>query len=158
MRVLRTAYLSSILLLSLAAPSVADPMPRGAKPAQPQKIAQAYAGRTDIWEEGCNGGIYFSPNWQARAWCAESSDNVGAGSWRVDESGRLCQSLNWYWPNGTRAGVSAGEELCISHVVDRWGKMWRNWPGDAEWWPMERLPKGYKFQSDVQQARARLGI
>ncbi|MDU8929823.1 DUF995 domain-containing protein [Alisedimentitalea sp. MJ-SS2] len=149
------------LLFSVPAVAVADKMPRGAQPATAQKIAQIYAGKTDMWEENCGGGIYFAPNWQARAWCQEQPENLGAGKWTVDNQGVLCQNLNWYWPNGNRAGKSKGETVCISHVVDRAGKVWRSWPGDSEWWPVDNdagMVRGYKFQSNVRATRSKLGL
>lgn len=152
---------SAILISSICTVALADAKPKGWKPASPTKIAKAYAGKTDIWDTGCSGGIYFAPNNEARAWCAESSDNLGAGTWSVDNKGQVCQNITWYWPNNERAAASDSDILCISHVVDRTGRMWRSWPNDPEWWPMGRssgLVKGYKFQTNVLQARSELGF
>ena len=91
------------LVAGLSTAAQADKLPRGAKPASPQKVASAYAGRTDLWKDNCDGGIYFAPNWQARAWCAESSDNLGAGTWTVENNGDLCQDLTWHWPVDSRS-------------------------------------------------------
>lgn len=157
----RTGLLAAIVFLSVPAMSFADALPKGAQPANPQKVASAYVGKTDLWDTNCNGGIYFSANSQVRAWCSDNSNNLGAGTWSVDDQGRLCHQLTWYWPNGSRAGSSIGDRSCISHVVDRFGKLWRSWPSDPEWWPMGRnssLVKGYKFQSDVRQTRENLGL
>ena len=154
--------ISSLVLASLSSPAMADPKPKGAQFPNTEKIARAYGGKTDIWADNCNGGAYFAPTWQVRAWCADSSDNIGAGTWSVDAAGRLCHDMSWYFPDGSgRAGKSAGEQACINHVVDRSGKLWRNWPGDAEWWPMDAssgLVKGYKFRTNVQQTQAKLGL
>jgi hypothetical protein len=153
--------LTALCLLSVPAIALADPKPQGAQPANPQKVAQAYAGKTDLWEADCNGGIYFGPNWQARAWCADKSDNLGAGAWRVEDDGRMCNRLTWYWPNGNRAGRTRGEEICISHVADRRGKLWRSWPDSTEWWPMDGasgMVRGYKFQANVRETRSKLGL
>lgn len=150
-------------VFSVVAPAVAlaDPIPRGAKPASREKISKAYVGKTDLWDSGCGGGIYFSPSGQARAWCKESSDSLGAGTWSIDANGNLCQDLTWYWPNTGTAGASPGADTCISHVVDRWGQLWRSWPGDENWWPVDRnagLVRGYKFQSQILDTRSKLGF
>lgn len=162
-KLIATALLGTIPTFVLA-----DPKPRSAKPAPPQLIASIYAGNTDIWAEGCNGGIYYSSNRQARAWCGENSDSLGAGEWKVDPQGRVCHQLFWHWPDGNRAGKSLGEETCISHVVDRWGTVWRSWPNDPQWWPLagkrsgikkySGMKKGYKFHSNVKEVRSRLGL
>lgn len=157
--------LSAVCALTLSAlPAVthADPKPRNARPAPVEKVIKAYSGKTDLWSTGCEGGIYLAPNNQARAWCSENPENLGAGDWTVSYDGTLCQNLKWYWPEGGRAGSSAEESLCISHVVDNWGNLWRNWPGDAEWWPItlssDNMKRGYVFQNEVQQARGQLGF
>ncbi|CUH99990.1 DUF995 domain-containing protein [Leisingera aquaemixtae] len=159
---------ATVLLGALPSLVLADPKPRSAKPASPQRIAGIYAGKTDIWAEGCGGGIYYAPNQQARAWCGENSESLGAGEWTIDPQGRVCHQLSWYWPNGDQAGKSLGEQTCISHVVDRWGTVWRSWPNDPEWWPLagknsgikkySGMKKGYKFQSNVLGARSKLGL
>ncbi|MDQ2092988.1 DUF995 domain-containing protein [Rhodobacteraceae bacterium 10Alg 79] len=136
-------------------------MPRGAQPASPTKVFQAYIGKTDLWDADCGGGIYFGPNGQARAWCSQNSDNLGAGAWSVQSDGQLCHELTWYWPNGQRSGMSAGDRACISHVVDRRGKLWRSWPESTEWWPIDEnsgLVRGYKFQNDIRKTRSKLRL
>ncbi|MBQ4806179.1 MULTISPECIES: DUF995 domain-containing protein [Phaeobacter] len=151
------AALSCILPMAAAA----DPLPRSAKIASPQKIAKIYSGKTELWTNNCGGGIYFGPGGQARAWCADQSENLGAGTWSVDANGQMCQDLVWYYPSGRRAGASASDKSCISHVVDAWGVMWRSWPNDPEWWPMGKdagLVRGYKFQTQVRQTRSKLGF
>ncbi|WP_293572726.1 DUF995 domain-containing protein [Phaeobacter sp.] len=146
---------------AVPAASVADPLPRGAKIANPQKIAKIYSGKTELWTNNCGGGVYFAPNGQARAWCADQGENLGAGTWAVDANGRMCQDLVWYYPDSGRAGASANDRSCISHVVDRWGVVWRSWPNDPEWWPMDKnagFVRGYKFQAQVGQTRSKLGF
>ena len=161
MKIVGTILISAISLSSIPAMALADAKPNDWQPASPQKIAKTYSGKTDLWDTDCSGGIYFAPNEEVRAWCAESSDNLGAGTWSVDNTGQVCQDLKWYWPNGDHTEASSSETLCISHVVDRSGKMWRSWPNDPEWWPMDRssgLIQGYKFQTNVHQARSELGF
>ena len=157
-----TSVATAVVALSMAAAAQADTKPRGAQLASPEKIAAAYSGKTDLWQDNCGGGIYFSPNNLARAWCEKDADVVGAGTWSIDDAGRLCQKLNWYYPDSNGgAGKSEGERNCINHVVDRWGKLWRNWPGDTEWWPVDSssgLVRGYKFRSNVEQAESRAGL
>lgn len=161
MRSLGAALLLASFTVSAPTLTLADSLPRGAKPASLAKIQKAYSGKTDLWKDNCDGGIYFSPSGQARAWCKESGDNLGAGTWSIDAQGNLCQDLTWYWPNNGTAGSSDGGSTCISHVQDRWGQLWRSWPGSDEWWPVDRysgLVRGYKFQSQVQQTRSKLGF
>ncbi|MCG7624655.1 DUF995 domain-containing protein [Epibacterium sp. Ofav1-8] len=154
--------LSLSLVASLPAAAFADPKPRNARPAPVDKVIGAYAGKTDLWEQDCGGGIYFSPNNQVRAWCAENSENMAAGTWTVSADGTLCQNLTWYYPQGNAAGSSAAEPLCIQHVVNGWGVMYRSWPGSTEWWPVtsatSTLKRGYVFQSDVDTAKNKLGL
>ncbi|WP_424978247.1 DUF995 domain-containing protein [Leisingera sp. S232] len=160
--------MAAVLLGAIPSLVLADPKPRSAKPASPQLVSKIYAGNTDLWAQGCNGGIYYSPNQQARAWCSDNSDSLGAGEWNVDSQGRLCHQLSWYWPNNSRAGKSLGDQACISHVVDRWGTVWRSWPNDTEWWPLSGkhsgikkysgMKKGYKFHSNVEETRSKLGL
>ncbi|WP_137699722.1 DUF995 domain-containing protein [Marimonas lutisalis] len=157
---LTARLIAAATLAALPALAQADPMPRGAKPASTGKIAQTYAGKTELWGEGCNGGIYFSPNWQARAWCADASESLGAGRWSVEE-GQLCYDLTWHWPSGRRAGSTPGGKACIAHVTDRWGKLWRSWPTSEEWWPVDgadTIQRGYRFQQNVQQTQRALGL
>lgn len=161
MKVFARGLLSVVVFAYAPIMAKADPMPRGAQPASPSKVAQAYSGKTDLWETDCGGGIYFGPNGQARAWCSQNSDNLGAGTWYVQSDGQLCQELTWYWPNGQNAGASAGDRACISHVVDRRGKLWRSWPESSEWWPIDAtsgLVRGYKFQNNVRHTRQKLNL
>jgi len=154
--------LSLSLLASLPAAAIADPKPRNARPAPVDKVIATYTGKTDLWAQNCEGGIYFSPNQQVRAWCAESSENMAAGTWSVSADGTLCQNLTWYYPEGNGAGSAPSEPLCIQHVVNGWGVMFRSWPGDSEWWPVTNannsLKRGYVFQSDVDEAKSKLGL
>ncbi|MGJ8626114.1 MAG: DUF995 domain-containing protein [Sulfitobacter sp.] len=154
--------LAAAFVLTLAPfETSADPKPRGAKIASSDQITRAYAGKTDLWENDCDGGIYFGGKQQARAWCAEKSESLGAGTWSTDSQGNLCYGLTWYWPNGSRAGASKSENACISHVVDRAGKIWRSWPNDTEWWPLTgsaSIVRGYKYQSEVRRTQSNLGI
>ena len=154
--------LSISLVASLPVAAAADPKPRNARPAPAGKVIATYSVKTDIWGQDCQGGIYFSPNNQARAWCSEQSENMAAGTWSVSADGTLCQDLTWFYPDGSGAGSSSSEPLCIQHVVNGWGVMYRSWPGDSEWWPVtssnSSFKRGYVFQSDVNAAKNKLGL
>ncbi|MCA0858708.1 DUF995 domain-containing protein [Phaeobacter italicus] len=153
--------IAAVVGMVIPAVASADPMPRSAKIPDTQKVAKIYSGKTELWTNNCGGGIYFAPNGQARAWCANSSDNLGAGTWSIDANGRMCQNLIWYYPDGRRAGASPSDRSCISHVVDAWGTVWRSWPNDPEWWPVDKnagFVRGYKFQTEVSQTRSKLGF
>ncbi|MFY1706864.1 DUF995 domain-containing protein [Tritonibacter scottomollicae] len=154
--------LSISLMASLPMVALADPKPRNARPASAQKVINTYSGKTDLWERGCQGGIYLSPNKRARAWCSENSDSMAAGTWSVSQDGTLCQNLTWFWSEGANVGSSASEPLCIQHVINSWGVMYRRWPGGSEWWPMTNsnssLRRGYVYQSDVAKARDKIGL
>ncbi|MFG6665246.1 DUF995 domain-containing protein [Sulfitobacter sp. 916] len=153
--------LFSLFVAALPAGAIADPLPYGAKTPTPNQVMAAYIGKTEKWETNCNGGIYFGANNQARAWCANSPDSLGAGKWYADAHGRMCHDLSWYWPNNGRAGRSAGEISCVQHVVDRFDRVWRNYPGQTEWWPVKgdaSLTRGYTFQSQVLALKSRLGL
>lgn len=161
--------MASALVAAIPAIAFSDPKPRSAKSVAPEYLAGIYAGKTDLWAEGCDGGIYYAPNLQARAWCGENSDSFGAGKWEIDSQGRMCHQLSWYWPNGNgKAGESLGDQTCISHVIDRWGTVWRSWPNDPEWWPLagklsgvkkySGMKEGYKFRANVTETRSKLGL
>lgn len=153
--------LFAVFVMSAAGSAHADPRPRNATAATQAQIVKIYAGRTELWKENCNGGIYFAPNWQVRAWCADSPGSLGAGTWTVDNLGNMCYTLTWYWPNGNRAGASVADQECIAHIEAGWKDIWRSWPGDAEWWPVDRrsdLTRGFVFQSEVDATRSRLGL
>jgi len=155
------AWLACVVLATVPFCAIADPLPHGARTPTPQQIMAVYVGKTAIWDENCGGGIYFGSNNQARAWCAENSESLGAGEWRVDAYGRMCHDLTWYWPNKGRAGRSAGEKSCIRHVVDRFDRVWRSHPGQTEWWPVNddpNLVRGYMFRNDIIATKRKLGI
>ena len=161
MSMAKSFLLSVALLVSTAVAASSDPMPRGAKIPSPEKVESAYVGKTGLWGDDCNGGIYYGPGGQARAWCADASESLGAGPWTVDDHGRLCTNLIWYWPNGSYAGSSPGTYDCIMHVEDGLGFLWRSWPSSDEWWPLLRDPNHvsrYRFQSEVRETKSRLGI
>ncbi len=144
-----------------AAPVLAEVAPGTAVRADPQKVARLYAGKTDLWGGDCGGGIYLSPQMEARAWCAASPEAFAAGRWSVDTQGRLCHTLSWYWPDGGKTGSGEPETSCVEHVEDSRGRIWRRWPGDPKWWPLQRTDRpvsGYKYKRRVAAARAAAGI
>lgn len=154
-------FATLLILAALPTTGIADPKPRGAQNATPQKVSQAYVGKTDIWAENCNGGIYFAPNLQLRAWCKDNSESLGVGRWTVDTEGTLCQSITWFWRDGGNKGSTKAEPVCISHVMDKRGRVWRSWRGDPEWWPVtgdSGMVRGYKFQNEVRSTKSRLGL
>ncbi|WP_082182029.1 DUF995 domain-containing protein [Aestuariivita boseongensis] len=155
---------SSVLVaLSLASTGLADDLPSGARTPSHNLVASAYAGKTDLWREDCEGGIFFSSNGVASAWCAENPDNFAAGPWSVDDQGRLCTDLNWYWPKASTggSGMSSGGRNCIMHVTDPLGGLWRSWNG-TDWWKMRPstsgLKPGYVFKENVEKTRRKLGL
>lgn len=153
--------LIGLLVTVLPVGASADPMPNSAGTPTPSQVMAAYIGKTEKWEADCNGGIYFGANNQARAWCANSPDSLGAGQWYADAYGRMCHDLTWYWLNNGRAGSSPGEKSCVQHVVDRSGHVWRSYAGETEWWSLKgasSLTPGYTFQSQVRALRSRLGL
>ncbi len=157
MTVIKTFLATGLAAALFAAPAQADPKPAGAQPASAQAVAQAYAGKSEDWDENCNGGIYYAPNWQARAWCGDTPDAIGAGRWTVDDQGTLCTEMGWFSPEGN----GAAEKDCIAHVADRRGRLWRNWPGESEWWPLrgaEGFSRGYKYRGQVDSVRQKLGL
>ncbi|MGJ8615434.1 MAG: DUF995 domain-containing protein [Sulfitobacter sp.] len=161
MKIFSAGLVAAAILACAPIAASADPKPLGAKVASASQIARAYAGKTDLWDADCSGGIYYGGSAQARAWCAEKGNNLGAGTWSTDNNGNMCYKLKWYWPNGNRAGSSTGETSCISHVVDAAGRVWRSWPGDSEWWLMRgssSMVRGYKFQDEVRRTQNRLGL
>jgi len=157
----RKSWLACCLIAAVPVAAMADPLPYKAKTPAPSQVIAAYIGKTEQWDADCDGGIYFGPNNQARAWCAQSSDSLGAGTWTVDSYGRMCHNLTWYWPNNGRAGSSPGEKSCIQHVVDRFDRVWRSYPGQSEWWPVKgdaSLTRGYIYQNEVAGLKKKLGI
>ncbi|UOA33904.1 hypothetical protein DSM110093_03739 (plasmid) [Sulfitobacter sp. DSM 110093] len=155
------SWLMGLLIAALPLGALADPLPYGAKTPTASQVRSAYIGKTEKWDADCSGGIYFGANNQARAWCAQSGDSLGAGEWTVDAYGRMCHNLTWYWPNNGRAGSSPGEKSCVLHVADRFDRIWRSYPGQSEWWPVKgdaSLSSGYVFQNQVVALKRKLGI
>lgn len=152
--------MSSLACLLLALPGAADEVPAGASIPSSYDITKTYVGRTEIWDEGCSGGIYYGPNGQARAWCGENSSGFAAGYWSADASGRMCHQLTWYFIADGKVGSSLGERACTSHLLDERRKVWRNWPGSDEWWPAENdsLVRGYRFQNEILAVRRLMGL
>lgn len=147
--------------LASAVPAFAGDAPSTGVRADPQKVARLYAGRTDLWGGTCGGGIFFSPDMQARAWCSASPEAFGAGSWSIDTEGRLCHTLRWYWPDGGKPGAGAAERSCVEHAEDARGRIWRRWPGDPGWWRMKNTDqpvRGYRFKRQVAAARGAAGF
>jgi hypothetical protein len=160
MKLARLNLVLTALLLSGTNLS-AEPLPSGAKLPQASEIRGTYIGRTELWESDCGGGIYFGPRGEARAWCATKPDVFGAGTWSVDAHGRMCHNLRWYYKSGRTVGNSMGGQDCISHVSDRRGRIWRNWPGSNEWWLLQEgatVQRGYIFQNQIRMAKRKMGI
>ncbi len=156
-----TGVVASAVLACAPISALADQKPLGARAASAGQIAKAYLGKTEMWNTDCSGGIYYGGNGQARAWCGDKAGNLGAGRWSADNNGNMCSELTWYWPGNGRAGASQGEKSCVAHVVDIFGGIWRSWPGDPEWWPMNGSPdivEGYKFQNEVSRTQRKLGL
>ena len=157
----RKTWIVRVFFAVLPVSAIAEPLPNGAKTPTAAQVMSAYIGKTAIWDEGCEGGIYFGPNNQARAWCAQESESLGVGKWTVDAYGRMCHDLTWYWPNNGRAGSSPGEASCIQHVADRFGRIWRSYPGQTEWWPVKgdaTLVRGYTYREQIMTTKRKLGI
>ena len=157
MHIVTSAVLAASMFLSLALPVQADPLPATAGPPDPQRIARIYAGKTELWNGKCSGGIYYSRTMQARAWCAGSSKAFGAGEWTIDTEGRICYTLTWYWPDDRGPGAGDPDRTCVEHRADGRGGIWRRWPGDEEWWPMkntDRPLRGYRYKRNIETARA----
>ena len=152
---------AAVLVSYTSLNAAADVLPAGARTPAPAQVVSAYVGRTDLWKDDCGGGVYYGPNSTSRAWCQSSPSGFAAGSWTVDQFGRMCQQLTWYWSSNGHSGSSLGDHSCINHVVDRKGRIWRNWPGDKEWWPLgadSDLVGGYVFQEKVLRAKRGMGI
>lgn len=161
MKLIGAGTLPAIFLMAVPAAVPADPMPTGAQTPSLQKVEMAYTGKTDLWQGECDGGIYYASGGQVRAWCAQNSESLGAGTWRVEPDGRMCFQLTWYWREGDETKAATDETECISHVVTRGGKLWRNWPENADWWPLDRysgLVRGYEFMENVRRTREVLGF
>lgn len=161
-RVKCASAIAVLVTLCFGNSAFADNLPVGARTPSAGQVASFYAGKTDLWRDNCGGGIYYSPNGTASAWCGENPDNVGAGPWTIESDGRLCTDLNWFWPNPNGgAGSSSGGTSCILHVSDPLGGLWRSWDG-KEWWRMKPstsgLKPGYVFRGEVDQTRGRLGL
>ena len=161
-RVKCATALAAVVTLCFAGSAIADDRPFGARAPSADQVAAAYAGKTDLWADDCGGGIYYSSNGTATAWCEENSDNFAAGPWTIKSDGRMCTDLQWYWPRANGgAGSSSGGQHCIMHVSDPFGGLWRSWNG-KDWWRMRPstsgLKPGFVFRSDVEKTRRRLGL
>lgn len=154
--------LATVLLAGTPALVAADPKPQNAKPADPQTIANAFAGKTFKWKT-CKGGIYYGANWQAQAYCNREGPAVGIGTWSVDANARICHALTWYWFEGDEVGSKSEpvtDRNCEEHLVDPSGRIWRSWGGETEWWdfPSSYMKKGFLLKSKVTRLRKKLGV
>lgn len=107
-------------LAALAVPALADPKPHGSKPANGQKIANMYVGKTQDWK-GCRGGIYYGSGGAAEAYCHKEGEdaNVGIGRWTVTSKGKACADMQWHWGKGDRKSKQNDKPDCVHHIVDK---------------------------------------
>ena len=159
-----SALLGAVAICTLALPAMADPKPRGAKPADGQMIANIYVGKTQNWKT-CKAGIYYGGKGKAQAYCHKEGDKepgVGIGKWTVTRKGKVCADMIWYWREGDGYGSKPNDKPdCINHVVDKEGTIWRNWDGNKDWWrldPKTGVEKGFKYKSKVNRLRRKLGV
>lgn len=154
------AALGLFFLGQLSQAALADPLPPGATPVDRSRLAALYLGQTDLWKNKCKGGIYFGPEFQARAWCASSPDTIGVGRWTIEANGDVCQILTWYYASGGRTLASKSERTCLAHRIDPSDTIWRSWPDSPGWWPVDgqRIVPGYRFHEEVLKAQRRLGL
>ncbi|MCA0929031.1 DUF995 domain-containing protein [Ruegeria profundi] len=138
----------------------ADPKPRGAKAADPNRVVELYRGKTQIWNV-CGGGLYYGTNGQASAWCRKHKHIVALGTWRVDRNARVCREIIWHWPEGESIRSKSDGVVCIEHVVAPDGSIWRSWPDESEWWSMSGdrgLLKGDRFKSQKKRRARKMGL
>ncbi len=129
------------LLFVGASTALADAKPTDAVKANPQDIANFWAGKTHTWRD-CKGGIYYGGGWKAEAWCEKNNPAVGIGTWSVDANGTICHDLTWYWKEGNGVGSDSPgvtERSCEDHVQTSNGEIWNRWRGHdsaktEDWW------------------------
>jgi len=153
--------MSGVFLSLMAGGGLADPKPAGAVPADPQTVANAFAGKTMKWKS-CKAGVYYGAKWEAQALCEKDGKSIGLGKWSVTRKGAVCIDLVFYWKeNGTtKSQPQENNPDCIYHVVDPNGQIWHRWEGDSEWWRgiSGNLVKGFKYKSKIRRMRKQLDV
>ena len=76
MTLVKSLFLSGVIASFSASLAVADPKPANSRTADPQTVANAFAGKTMRWKD-CKAGIYYGAKWQAQALCLKGSGSVG---------------------------------------------------------------------------------
>lgn len=152
---------------ALAPMAHAETKPAGSKRADPQAVANFWAGKTHTWKS-CKGGIYYGPNWQAQAWCERDGPSVGIGKWSVSGKGVICHDLTWYWPSGEGVGSKSEpvtDRECSEHATAPDGRLLTRWLGDKTkadgWWsPVNSsgVTQGFKLNRKVTRLRRKLGV
>ena len=138
----------------------ADPKPDGARTPSPASIEKIYSGKTVRWSGDCKGGIYLDAQSTAQSYCRKGNGSIGLGKWMVNRKASVCYEMTYYWPDGDSVGSKNVDRECMNHVVDSKGRLWVNWDGQSDWWPVtnERLVNGFEFKRPVSQMRGQLGV
>ena len=149
------------LAMALPLTALADPKPSGAGRADPNVVANAYAGNTVNWKS-CKAGVYYGGAWEATALCEKEGASLGLGKWSVTQKASVCLDLVWYWREGNETKSQPQEKNpdCINHVVDANGQIWHNWDGDNDWWRgvAGNMDKGFKYKRKVKRLRRKLDV
>lgn len=153
-----------------AGSALAESKPKGSKRAHPQTVANFLAGKTRLWKNCSGGGVYYGPKWQAQAWCKkdDGAPAIGIGTWKVNNRGKLCLDLTWYWSEDGGVGQvdkPVGVKDCYEFIQAPDGALLQLWGGDKNnkqgWWRSEtsdKYVKGFKNKSKVNRLRKKLGV
>ena len=161
MTLVKSLFLSGAIASLTASIALADPKPANSVNADPQTVANAFAGKTMRWKN-CKAGVYYGGKWEAQALCEKDGSSIGLGKWSVTREGAVCIDLVFYWDeNGeTKSQPQERNPDCIYHVVDPNGQVWHRWEDDTEWWRgfSDNLVKGFKYKGKIRRLRRKLDV
>jgi hypothetical protein len=145
------------ILALCSSAAVAQNLPQGAQPTDPEKILDLYTGKTSNW----NGGGYAY--WGSRGELQSTSPDgtaAGVGKWYVTTASKLCQDATYYWlENGTRN--SEADKYCWKFMTAPDGTIWEKYlPGDGGWYRHEyaKQVRGNPHRREYQALLQKLGL
>ncbi|WP_298969801.1 DUF995 domain-containing protein [uncultured Roseobacter sp.] len=122
----------TVALMTAGTAALADKKPRGSKPADPQRVIEAYLGNTWNWSRG---GSYWGGSGVFQAvWTSEKDDSksYADGKWYVTSKGTLCYEAVWEWKD--KDEPDEVKKNCWRHVVDKEGRLWQRHHEKEEWY------------------------
>uniref|UniRef100_UPI003B520612 DUF995 domain-containing protein n=1 Tax=Roseovarius indicus TaxID=540747 RepID=UPI003B520612 len=155
---IRTLTLSGIGMLAIcASAAMADSMPEGAQPTDPEKIIDLYNGKTSNWKSG--GFAYWGPGGKLQA-TGPNGNAYGVGKWYVTTASKLCQEATYYWMESGSRKSEAGK-WCWKFATGPDGTIWENYlPEDTGWYRhrTDKQVRGNPHRRELQALKRKVGL